>query len=48
MHQTMVTMAAQVGAVRVFVTYLTFGTANPDFAAMGKLLTSQIEKIRHS
>lgn len=48
MHETMVTMAAQVGEVRIFVTYLTFGIANPDFAAMGKLLTSQIQKIRHS
>lgn len=47
-HQTMVTMVGQEGAVRVFVTYMTFGTSDPDLAVMGKLLAEQISKIRQS
>jgi hypothetical protein len=48
LHQTMVTMVGQVGAIRVLVTYLTFGDPKPDLDAMTAVLNSQLSKIKHS
>ncbi|MCE5290366.1 MAG: hypothetical protein LLG14_14160 [Nocardiaceae bacterium] len=48
LHETMVTMAGQVGAIRVLVTYMTFGSPAPDLDAMKTVLNSQLSKIKHS
>ncbi|MBF6185581.1 sensor domain-containing protein [Nocardia farcinica] len=44
--QTMRTLAAQIGDVRILVTYMTFGDGPADTAALDELFTTAVLKVR--
>lgn len=44
--QSMATRIAQVGGVRVLATFMSFGTAEPDTAALDGVFTAAVQKVR--
>ncbi|MFC9896341.1 sensor domain-containing protein [Nocardia sp. NPDC127579] len=46
LNQSMQTLLGQVGDVRITVTYMTFGVPDPDRAALERLFTATVERVR--